>query len=268
MKGGKMTKRFGFTLAEVLITLTIIGTVAAMTVPNLMNSTATQENTAAYKKLVSSLNQAITMQYALEGTDMRDITYVTGNTDGALNDTEGTRQLALGNMIRNRLQVVRTIDARDAANGHPRDTNPEEAAPDGGPNPAYVLSDGAIIEIPVTYYNTRTSCAANRTTGLTLRANTPGGFASAANNDCLYSILVDVNGNKGSCVANREESPAAGDLPRTLAVTDCFWLDVYPTEVRPGDWTGRMIMYNNSTPRVESPEDVGRNAAGAGGEGN
>ena len=246
-----MTKRFGFTLAEVLITLTIIGTVAAMTVPNLMNNTATQENTAAYKKLISSLNQAITMQYALEGTDMRDITYVTGNTDGALNDTEGTRQLALGNMIRNRLQVVRTIDARDAANGHP-------LADGASANPAYVLSDGAVIEIPVAYTNDRTSCERNRSEDLELTANTAGGFRNAANNDCLYSILVDVNGNKGSCVENREESPAAGNLPRTLAVTDCFWLDVYPTEVRPGDWTGRMIMYNNSVPRVESDADVGR----------
>ena len=34
-----MTKRFGFTLAEVLITLGIIGVVAAMTKPTLMNQT-------------------------------------------------------------------------------------------------------------------------------------------------------------------------------------------------------------------------------------
>ena len=33
-----MNKRFGFTLAEVLITLGIIGVVAAMTIPNLITS--------------------------------------------------------------------------------------------------------------------------------------------------------------------------------------------------------------------------------------
>ena len=39
MKGEKiMKKRFGFTLAEVLITLGIIGVVAAMTIPTLMIS--------------------------------------------------------------------------------------------------------------------------------------------------------------------------------------------------------------------------------------
>ena len=33
-----MTKRFGFTLAEVLITLGIIGVVAAMTIPTLIKT--------------------------------------------------------------------------------------------------------------------------------------------------------------------------------------------------------------------------------------
>ena len=50
-KGEKiMTKRFGFTLAEVLITLGIIGVVAAMTMPTLMNSTQGAQYKAAYKK--------------------------------------------------------------------------------------------------------------------------------------------------------------------------------------------------------------------------
>ena len=50
-KGEKiMTKRFGFTLAEVLITLGIIGVVAAMTMPTLMNQTNGAQYKAAYKK--------------------------------------------------------------------------------------------------------------------------------------------------------------------------------------------------------------------------
>ena len=40
-----MTKRFGFTLAEVLITLGIIGVVAAMTIPTLIANTQTVQNT-------------------------------------------------------------------------------------------------------------------------------------------------------------------------------------------------------------------------------
>ena len=66
-KGEKiMTKRFGFTLAEVLITLGIIGVVAAMTMPTLMNSTQGAQYKAAYKKALSAISQAVTLNVALD----------------------------------------------------------------------------------------------------------------------------------------------------------------------------------------------------------
>lgn len=64
-----MTKRFGFTLAEVLITLGIIGVVAAMTMPTLMNSTQGAQYKTALKKAVSSISQGITLNYALAEYD-------------------------------------------------------------------------------------------------------------------------------------------------------------------------------------------------------
>ncbi len=67
-----MKKKLGFTLAEVLITLVIIGIIAAMTVPTLMTNTNSQEYRSAFKKSISSLNQALTMQYALNGTMLSD----------------------------------------------------------------------------------------------------------------------------------------------------------------------------------------------------
>ena len=48
-----MKKRLGFTLAEVLITLGIIGVVAAMTIPTLMNQTGQAEFKTGLKKMVS-----------------------------------------------------------------------------------------------------------------------------------------------------------------------------------------------------------------------
>ena len=65
-------KKSGFTLAEVLVTLMIIGVIAAMTIPSLMQSTAQQEYKAAYKKAVSMINQAVTLNYALDGRDATD----------------------------------------------------------------------------------------------------------------------------------------------------------------------------------------------------
>ena len=56
-----MKKTFSaFTLAEVLITLGIIGVVAAMTMPTLMNQTNGAQYKAAYKKALSAISQGVT----------------------------------------------------------------------------------------------------------------------------------------------------------------------------------------------------------------
>jgi len=52
-----MMKKKGFTLAEVLITLTIIGVVAVLTLPSLMTNTQDQQAVAGLKKIVNTLNE-------------------------------------------------------------------------------------------------------------------------------------------------------------------------------------------------------------------
>lgn len=54
-----------FTLAEVLITMTIIGVVAAMTIPTIIVGTRKSEFSARLKKFYATINQAQTRAYAL-----------------------------------------------------------------------------------------------------------------------------------------------------------------------------------------------------------
>ena len=56
-----------FTLAEVLITLLIIGVVAALTIPSVISNYQQQEFKTGLKKAVSVLNEAIQTNIALEG---------------------------------------------------------------------------------------------------------------------------------------------------------------------------------------------------------
>ncbi|MDO5436603.1 MAG: type II secretion system protein [bacterium] len=60
-------KGYGFTLAEVLITLAIIGVVAALTIPSVISNSQQQEFKTGLKKAVSVLNSAITMNMAIDG---------------------------------------------------------------------------------------------------------------------------------------------------------------------------------------------------------
>ena len=56
-----------FTLAEVLITLAIIGVVAALTIPSVISNSQQQEFKTGLRKAVSVLNSAITMNMAIDG---------------------------------------------------------------------------------------------------------------------------------------------------------------------------------------------------------
>ena len=65
-------KKRGFTLAEVLITLAIIGVVAAISIPSVISNSQQQEFKTGLRKAVSVLNSAITMNMALDGESPYD----------------------------------------------------------------------------------------------------------------------------------------------------------------------------------------------------
>lgn len=92
-----MRIKHGFTLAEVLVTLGIIGVVAAMTIPTLVNQTSDAEYKTGLKKAVSVLSQAVTMNYALHGIDFSEIT-------GAITTADGDASLPA--IFSNRLNVT------------------------------------------------------------------------------------------------------------------------------------------------------------------
>lgn len=62
-------KKNGFTLAEVLITLAIIGVVAVLTLPALNSNTQEQQARTALKKMSNTLSQAASMNAAIDGLD-------------------------------------------------------------------------------------------------------------------------------------------------------------------------------------------------------
>ena len=94
-----MTKRFGFTLAEVLITLGIIGVVAAMTIPTLISNTNGAQFKTAYKKALSTLNQAVLMNLAMDDTDFSTID---------AEDTDGSTNM-MSNILTTRMQSTTPI---------------------------------------------------------------------------------------------------------------------------------------------------------------
>ena len=86
------SKKSAFTLAEVLITLGIIGVVAAMTLPALIQKQQTKETSARLKKFYSTIQQAI----MLSETENGSVKYwnkpsIIRNEDGSYNTTQNDK---------------------------------------------------------------------------------------------------------------------------------------------------------------------------------
>lgn len=89
-------KKNGFTLAEVLITLAIIGVVAMMTLPALMTNTAEQQAKTAMKKGISTLTDAAQMNATVKGFDFGAITST---------DTQHEDEASLWNLFSTQLAI-------------------------------------------------------------------------------------------------------------------------------------------------------------------
>ena len=73
MKNTFVKFKNGFTLAEVLITLVIVGVIAALTIPTVVNNTKKQEYVTKLKKTYSSLAQATNLIISEYGNPRADI---------------------------------------------------------------------------------------------------------------------------------------------------------------------------------------------------
>lgn len=193
-----MKKSLGFTLAEVLITLGIIGVVAAMTMPTLMNSTQGAQYKAAYKKALSALSQAITLNVALDEVDFGDL--------------QGT---GIKDVLKSRMNVVRTVGTGEDSFGTNEYsfTTVDGAATPGNNNVTLFMNDGIMFSYDTTKANT---CSDDPTlAGHTFNKKDCSGF-------------VDVNGTRGPNKVVVCDGTTSGQVTGNATCTVSNPTDIYP----------------------------------------
>ena len=218
-----MTKRFGFTLAEVLITLGIIGVVAAMTMPTLMNSTQGAQYKAAYKKALSAISQAVTLNVALDEWSFADA----DNTNYKLEDLFNSRM----NVVR---QETGTTNIKDAkGNTYEAVVNTTAGKLQGvganvsidGANTTLFFSDGIMFT-----YNPADSTGCTNADGLTAKVCT--GF-------------IDVNGVKApNRVVQCDNTDATETNCQIKSPTDVYPVKFYDQTILPNSTPARAVLYS------------------------
>lgn len=165
----KQNKKKAFTLAEALITLVIIGVIAALTIPAILLNTEQHEYKSALKKALSMLNQVIELNIALDGYGPL----------GAENMTDATYEDSLFEMFRKRMNVIST----------------STAYPWGGTdNYAFFTADGMRYEFPTTPKLTGITLSANNGHCAVAQGNVEDDYGVFRNDPCL--VVVDVNGER------------------------------------------------------------------------
>ena len=231
-----MRKSLGFTLAEVLITLAIIGVVAAMTIPSVIVNTNQSEYKTGLKKAVSVLNSSITMNVALEGETPYD------NND-------------LFNYLQQHMSVMKTTDEISFA----KDSN----------NLAFYTTDGMRFEVPtgdtdtdkmeklkshedghVIGFNTLNKpsaededAPANGSVGNCGSMNLSVNPNDTTKTPCL--ILVDVNGDRKPNPANiqSENNKYSWPGPQEKLLKDVFSIMITDEKAVPFGVTAQKAMY-------------------------
>lgn len=100
----------GFTLAEVLITLGIIGVVAALTIPALISDSQKQQEVTALKKAYSEIQNALKMYMLNNSCDTLSCTGVFNGTAGGT-----TWDANMDTAIRSVFKVVESCDSNDSS---------------------------------------------------------------------------------------------------------------------------------------------------------
>ena len=254
----------GFTLAEVLITLGIIGVVAAMTMPTLINSTQGAQYKTAYKKALSVLSQAVVMNIALEDYDLSQT--VAGGTNAKGHPDEAQ---TLYTLFKNRMNVVKVAE--------PGDFNGDDVVAgdanyymviDGGESDAdgpdadhFVEGNGGATALEAWPSTTTGPAAFGDMTYLFMNDGIAFIFnnaqyecaASTATTDDQYCFgFIDVNGQKGpnrvvKCdTGTRVLAEGGSEDDATCVVsnpTDIYPVMFYDQSIVPASAAGRAVLY-------------------------
>ena len=209
-----MKKSLGFTLAEVLITLGIIGVVAAMTMPTLMNSTQGAQYKAAYKKALSAIAQGVTLNVALDGDDF------SGATDGA----------GIKNILKERMNIV---NGTNEAGSVPYETAPALLTQTTG-NYSLYFSDGIIFSF------------SGPTAGKV--CSDPTDTNSGINNGEKCKGFIDVNGLKGPNKVVTCSNAANPGVDAAQHTADCVVKN--PTDIYPVVYYDQTILPNSQAAKA------------------
>lgn len=239
-----LLQQAGFTLAEVLITLGIIGIVAAMTIPSLSANTRKRQYSVKFQKAISTLSNAARMSSELYGYDFAGITAPCSN-NGETDNPESRQSICAllngtlkGATYHKGIKELNNYNLKSGTfNGMDSVVNHQNSIP------VYSFPDGTLLLISAYLSNNPKPCTMVIGKSVTL---TDDGYG----NGCYG--YIDVNGislpnkevtcSKGT---NKTDVRDAGDcIVNAKDINDIFPVQFYDGTVEPMSRAGWYVLQN------------------------
>ena len=190
-------KKTGFTLAEVLITLAIIGVVATMTLPALMNNTQEQQAKTGLKKGLNTLTEAAQTNLAIDGYDYGSVGLTSTNPNA------NEQEQSIGKLLADRTQIdygITNFGAVPAAN------TPGSMVDGAAGNQVIFFRDGSALSVKFAAINPTTEAALDARDNLPIGINAIYDYNGARKPNRLSNCQHDANK-----LANGATADAAAD---------------------------------------------------------
>ncbi len=210
-------RRNAFTLAEVLITLGIIGVVAAMTMPTLMNQTNGAQYRTAYKKALSAISQAVTLNVALDEWNFADATITTTGADDQSIYTMLNKRM---NVVRKETAAISGYTVSKSAGG-----NTHSGTLTLGTNYTLFFNDGIMFSFP----NGSKECTMDET--------------RSGSRDKACKGFIDVNGIKPPNKEVKCDS-GSGATCEVKNPTDVYPVIFFDQTIIPNSAPARAVLYS------------------------
>lgn len=198
------SSKSGFTLAEVLITLGIIGVVAAMTIPTLIANTNSAKFKSQYKKTLSTLNQAAKMAEA-----KYDLNFAIVKAQNNCATDKPESDLTMCALFNGTLAGATYMGTTNLVNGYNNQKKVGALTADvinAWYTPLYQLADGSYVSFNFSFEQ-----------GCTLQPGQSFDDPNFTRHHCVG--FIDVNGSK---LPNKEVRCSTGIVKNSTSVGDCI----------------------------------------------
>ena len=184
-----MKKSFAFTLTELLLAMAIIGTITAMTIPNVINNYQRDAYLTKLRKVVNDFTNTVDMLITEEGKqNLLQTSIFTDSTNG------------LHNFIAHKFKVIKVCDAKASgcfASEKYKSISGSSSSYECD-SKSYVLADSAVI------------CVAKNTSDISVQVDTNGEEGPNIGGRDMFSFKIDSSGNVATS-SDTCNSSATGD---------------------------------------------------------